>query len=92
MLHLSNFSCDNFESIAQALCDEATLLGSTDNITVQVINLKYACFCSYVKSLPNYPFIRRMPNTRIYSQDVGDGDCVSVGRSENIVSVSISSS
>lgn len=30
----------SFKSLAQALCDEATLLGSTDNITVQVINLK----------------------------------------------------
>ncbi|CAM9526071.1 unnamed protein product, partial [Ectocarpus fasciculatus] len=33
-------SCKNFLTVAQALCDEATLLGSTDNITVQVINLK----------------------------------------------------
>lgn len=30
----------NFTDVAQALCNEATLLGSTDNITVQVINLK----------------------------------------------------
>lgn len=33
-------SCKDFTKVARALCDEATLLGSTDNITVQVVNLK----------------------------------------------------
>ena len=32
----------DFIRLAQALCDEALALGSGDNVTVQIVDLKYA--------------------------------------------------
>lgn len=43
--------CHDFKHIARDLCDEATLLGSTDNITVLVVDLKYIYVCMKMKFL-----------------------------------------